>query len=134
MSNALAAFGTLLKMGGTTIAEVTAITPPGLARDAIEVTHHQSPGAWRERIKGLKDGGEVTFSINYIPTDSTHNASTGILADFATDTVDPWSVVFPDGTTWSFPAMVTSAAPDAPIDDKLSAEITLQICGQPTLA
>lgn len=137
MSLGLNAFGTLLKRNGTTIAEVTDITPPNPSREEIDYTHHQSPGAWREFGKGLKDGGEVTFTINYIPTNSTHNAATGLLGDFTNNTtVDTWSVVFPDtlGTTWSFPGFVTAFETNAPIDDKLSADITLKVAGQPTLA
>ena len=137
MSSAVNAFGTLLKRNGTTIAEVTDITPPELSRDNIEVTHHQSPAAWREFIKGLKDAGEVSFSINYIPTNSTHNAGTGVLADLANNTtVDTWTLVFPDtsATTWSFPGFMTKFAAKAPIDDKLAADVTLKVSGQPTLA
>lgn len=137
MSNAVNAFGTLLKRNGTTVAEVNDITPPSLGRDEIEVTHHQSPNRWREFIKGLKDAGEFSMSINYIPTNSTHNASTGLLADFANDTtVDTWTLVFPDTalTTWSFPGFMKGFAPKAPIDDKLSADVTMKVTGQPTLA
>jgi len=137
MSSAVNAFGTLLKRNGTTIAEVTDITPPELGRDDIEVTHHQSPAAWREFIKGLKDAGEVSFTINYIPTNSTHNAGTGLLADLANNaTIDTWTLVFPDtsATTWSFPGFVSKFSSKAPIDDKLSADVTLKVSGQPTLA
>lgn len=137
MANGISAFGTLLKRNGTTIAEVTDITPPGFSRDTFELTHHQSPNMWREFGKSLKDGGEVSFSINYIPTNSTHNAATGLLGDFANNsTTDTWAIVFPDtgGTTWSFPGIVTDFSPSAPIDDKLAADVTLKISGQPTLA
>lgn len=137
MSNAVNAFGTLLKRNGTTVAEVNDITPPSLSRDDIEVTHHQSPSRWREFIKGLKDAGEFSMSINYIPSNSTHNASTGLLADFANDTtIDTWTLVFPDtaATTWSFPGYVKGFSPSAPIDDKLSADVTMKVAGQPTLA
>lgn len=137
MANGISAFGTLLKRGATTIGEVFDISGPGLSREEIEVTHHTSANRWREFIKGLKDAGEVTFSINYIPTNSTHAAATGILDDFADDTViDTWSIVFPDSgaTTWSFPAFLTSFEPAMPIDDRLTADVTLKISGQPTLA
>lgn len=137
MANALHAFGTLLKRNGTTIGEVFDISGPSLARDSVEVTHHQSPNRWREFIKSLKDGGEVTFSINYRPTDSTHATGTGLLADLANETtVDTWSLVFPDTgvTTWTFPAFLTAFEPKEPIDDRLSADCTLKIAGQPTLA
>lgn len=136
MANGISAFGTLLKRNGTTVAEVTDIGGPGMSREDIDMTHHQSPNRWREFAKGLKDGGEVTFTINYIPTNATHNVATGVLADFANDTtVDTWSLVFPDGgaTTWSFPGFITDFEPAAPIDDKLAADITIKISGAPTL-
>lgn len=136
-SVAVNAFGTLLKRNGTTIAEVTDISAPELSRDTAEVTHHQSPNMWRERIKILKDAGEVSMSINYIPSNSTHNAATGILADFANDTTnDTWTLVFPDtaGTTWSFAGAVTKHSSKEPIDDRITADITIQVMGQPTLA
>lgn len=134
---AVNAFGTLLKRSGITVAEVTDINPPELSRKEIETTHHQSTGMWQEFIKGLKAAGEVNFTINYVPTGSTHNAATGVIADFANDTtIDTWTLVFPDSgaTTWSFSGFVKKFAPKAPVDGKLSADITLQVTGQPTLA
>lgn len=136
-SVAVNAFGTLLKRNGITVAEITDISLPELSRDTVEVTHHESPNKWRERIKILKDAGEVSLTINYIPSNSTHNASTGVLSDFANDTTnDTWTIVFPDsaGTTWSFAGAVTKFSPKAPIDGQLSADVTIQVMGQPTLA
>ena len=133
----IAGFGTLLKRSGTTVAEVTDISGPTLSRDTIDMTHHQSPNRWREFIKNVKDGGEVTFSINYIPTNATHATGTGVLADFANDTTnDTWTLVFPDSgaTTWTFPGFITKFTPKEPVDDKLSADLTIKVSGQPTLA
>lgn len=137
MSNAVNAFGTQLKRNGTTLAEVTDISGPELSRDNIEVTHHQSPNMWREFIKGLKDAGEFSCTINYIPTNSTHNAATGVLSDFANNTtVDTWTLVFPDtlATTWSFPGFITKFSAKEPIDDRLNADLTFKVSGAPTLA
>ena len=143
MTSAISAFGTLLKIGDgggpetfTTIAEVTSISGPGLSLDPIEATSHDSTGGWREFIGGLLEAGEVSFDINYIPTNATHDASTGLIADMVARTVRNFQLVFPDGssTTWSFAALVTSFEPGEPIDDKLSASVSLKITGQPTLA
>jgi len=143
MSNAISAFGTLLKIGDggspetfTTIAEVTDISGPSLSADTIDVTNHNSAGGYREFIQGLKDAGEVTFTINFIPTESTHNAATGLLKDYEDGTLRNFQLVFPDAgnTTWSFAAVVTGFEPAEPIDDKLAADVTLKISGQPTLA
>ncbi len=40
--------------------------------DLVEVTNHQSDGKRREYIGALIDGGEVTLTCNYDPTDPTH--------------------------------------------------------------
>jgi predicted secreted protein len=134
-SPATIGYGTLLMRKGVAVAEVKDISGPNLTRTAIDVTHQQSPGRWTQMIKGLKTPGEVTFDINYLPSDASHNAATGILSDFAVDNViDPWSIVFPDGTVWTFPAFVSEFTPNAPVNDVFTASVTLTIAGQPTLA
>ena len=137
-SQAVNAFGTTISKDGNEIAEVTNIGGPKLARDTLEVTHHKSTGMWREFIKGLKDGGEVSLDLNFLPFHATHNASTtGLLADFSDDTtIAAWVLTFPDsgGTTWSFNGIVTGFEPSQPFDDKLTASVTIKVTGQPTLA
>lgn len=143
MTLALDAFGTLLKLGDggtpevfTTIAEVTDIGGPTLALDPLDVTSHTSPAAFREFIGGLLDGGEVTFTINYVPTDSTHDNTTGILSQLTGRLTRNWELIFPDvpNTKWSFTAFLTAFETSEPVDDRLMAEITLKLTGAPTLA
>lgn len=143
MTLAIDAYGTLLQSGDgqapevfTTIAEVTEIGGPSLAQDPLDVTSHTSPGAFREFVGGLLDGGEVTFTINYVPTDGTQDASTGLLADMIARIVRNFQLIFPDvgTTTWSFAALITAFEAAEPVDDRLSAEVTLKLTGQPTLA
>jgi len=141
MTSAVFAHGTLLKLGDgggpetfATIAEVRGISGPSLAADAIEATNHDSEEAWREFIGGLKDGGEVSFDINFIPDEGTHDASTGLASKVGYK--DNYQLVFPTSpaVTWSFPAVLTGFEPTAPIDDVLTAAITLKVAGKPTLA
>jgi len=96
----------------------------------------QSPGAWHEYIKGLKDGGEISLDLTYLPGHATQDASTGLLKDFNDRILRNFQLVFPDTgtTTWSFAAFITGFEPSAPKDDRLSAAVTLKISGQPTLA
>ncbi len=134
--------GTLLKGGDgaetevfTTIAEVLDISGPGLSMEPVDATSHDSDG-WKEFIAGLKDGGDVSFDIQYIPSNATHkNASGGVLYDFDQRTLRNFQLVFPDSgsTTWTFAAFVTGFEPQAPVEDKLTASLTLKISGAPTL-
>ena len=120
-----AAYGTLLKRGATTLAEVTNLSGPGLSLDPLEMTSHDSGGD-REFIGGLLDGGEVTAEINFMPGNATHKQ---VIADMKARTVTTWSVVFPDTSTWSFSAFPTAFEPSAPVDGKLAASITLKVTG-----
>ena len=143
MANALGAYSTLLKRGDggnpetfTAIAEVNSISGPSFALDTTEVTHMESPGAWKEFIPTLLDAGELSFEINFIPTDSTHSYAAGLLSDMVNRTLRNFQLVFPDtgNTTWTFSAYVTGFDLDASVDGKLGASVTLRITGQPTLA
>ena len=136
--------GTLLKVGDaadpevfTTLAEVQDISGPSLSMETVDATSHDSPSGWDEVIAGLKSGGEVTFDIQYIPSNATHKkAAGGILGDFDDRTKRNFQIVFPDSgtTTWSFTAFVTAFEPAMPIKDKILASLTLKITGAPTLA
>ena len=142
MTSALAGYGVLLKIGDgggsetfTTIAEVKDIEGPELELEAKEVTSHDSAG-WREYIGTLLTAGEVSFDLNFIPTHATHSYSAGLVKDLVNRTKRNFKLVFPDGgsTTWTFAALVTGFKPSGPVEDELSAEVTLQVTGQPALA
>lgn len=132
--------GTLLKMGDgltpenfTTIAEVTDLGGPSFSRDSIDTTNHDSSGGYKEAIPGLRDGGEVTFTVNFMPEDATHIAA---IAQFDDDNVHNWQVVYPitPSKKWDFAAFITKFDTKAPVGDKLSADITLKVSGKPVLA
>lgn len=142
MTNAVNAFGTLLKIGDgggpetfTTIGEVMDIGGPAIKQRTAEVTNHQSTGGWAEHIGTILEGGEVTFAVNYQPTLATHNATTGLLLALKNRVKRNFQLVFPDSgaTTWSFTSLVTAFEPKEPVDGQLTADVTLMITGQPTL-
>jgi len=143
MSNAIAAIGTLLKIGDggspetfTTVAEVTDISGPSLSMDTMEVTSHSTTNAFKEYLGSLLDAGEVSFSMNFIPTNATQSYTTGLIKDWYNRTRRHFQLVFPDvgATTWAFTALVTKFEPKAPVDAQLSADVTLKIVEAPTLA
>ena len=143
MTSAISAFGTLLKKGDagspeafTTIAEVLDIDGPSMELDTEEVTSHSSTDGWAEYVGTILDAGEISFEINYVTTNATHNPSTGLVKDMTGRTRRNFLLVFPDtgNTTWAFTALVTKINPKAPVRGKLSADVTLKISGKPTLA
>jgi hypothetical protein len=138
MMGGIAAFGTLLQVEdpatpGTflTVAEVKDISGPGITSDVLDTTTHTSPSAWRQKIPSLLDGGEVTFSVNYMPGDPTHDAATGLASMAISRAVQSWQVIYPDTdeTLWSFDGFVTNFAPGAPVEDLLTADVTITVTG-----
>lgn len=143
VTGALAGFGTSFKVGDgatpesfTTVAEVTDIKGPKLALNTYESTSHDSTDGWREYVPGLLEAGEVGIDLSFIPTNATQGYSTGLIKDQVNRTKRNFKVVFPDvgGTTWSFSGYVTGFEVNAPVDDLLTASVTIQITGKPTLA
>ncbi|MFD9445513.1 phage tail tube protein [Streptomyces sp. NPDC060006] len=116
------------------IANVSDISGPERSREAIEVTAHDSPDKYREFIKGLKDGGEVTLTLNYDPGSATHSA---LDADFEEDALRDYQVVLLPGDsdehTWDFAGLITGLGDAFPIDDKMEREATFKISGKPVL-
>jgi predicted secreted protein len=134
-TNADIGYGTLIKKRTstgpdvyTTLGEQTAVNPPNLAADAIDATHSESADGYREFIGGLKDGGEVSLEMNYVPAST---AETLILAGLGE--LDRYRVVFPDGSYVTYDAILTGFEPNAPIDDKMSATATWKVSGKPTM-
>jgi predicted secreted protein len=125
-------FGTQLqRFGGSSfaaIASITSIAGPGLKREVIDVTAHDSPNGWMEFLGGLKDGGEVSFDINRRP--AVHDV---LIADFEDDEPRSYRVEWPSGAAWTFDGILTGYEADSPYDDKLSASVTLKVTGQPTV-
>lgn len=129
------AFGTQFQVESATpgtftaVANVTNITAPAIERETLDVTAHDSANGYMQFLGGLKNGGECSFEVNYDP--SKHDALVAHMDDG-----DPknYKVVWPQGLgSWTFTAVMTGFAPEAPYDDKLSAEISFQVSGKPTL-
>lgn len=120
------------------IAEIKNVQRSGSKVDTVDVTNMESVGAYREFIAGLIDGGEFSFSANYIPHDSTQQA---LQASMDNQTVAPWKLTLPaksisdsENTTpgfWSFLALVTSFDIDLPTDKEASISAKLKISGKP---
>lgn len=138
MSDAIAGVGASLKRSDmastpvfTAIAEVKNITGPGMARDFIDVSSLDSTGGYREFIGGFKDGGELTFSMNFV-FDGYNDMKT----DFESSDVRDYEIVLPDTgeTTLSFSGYVTGLPLNIVPDDAVTCDVTIKITGQVDLA
>jgi len=115
----------------TEVANVTSISGPSISRDTYDVTAHDSTGGYREFIGGLRDGGEVSFDLNFDPSEATHQTLIGYLGD---SVARDYQVTLPDdAATFEFSAFLTGWEVGLPIDDKITASVTFKITGKPSL-
>jgi predicted secreted protein len=131
------AFGIALKRGDgvtpteafTAIGRVSDVKGPEIKRDTYDVTAHDSANGWREFIGGLKDAGEVTITVNYDP--SVHDV---LIEDFEDVKPRNYKLVFPQALgEWDLALILTEFSQEAPVDDKLSAELKFKVSGKPTV-
>jgi hypothetical protein len=111
------------------VAEVTGITPPAFSRDVPDATHMASPEKWREFIPGLRDAGECTMTMNFIPGGAGQDA---IIGNFTDDVQGNYRIIFPNAEVWGFAAYCVGFAPEAPLDGKMTATARFKLSGKPT--
>lgn len=140
-ANAIHAFGTLLKMGDgaspevfTTVAEMKEIPVPGLDGAMLEVTTHESPGGIRESIPNLPALSDLGFQIFYIPSNATHNETTGLLSKTLSRAKTNFKVVYniTPAKVCSFSGYVTQFKPKAPVDNVWTADVRINVATLPT--
>ncbi len=107
----------------------SAIEMPGITFDTVDTTSNSSPNGFREFIAGLADGGEVTFTLNHHPEETTHAE---LWAAQQAREVIPFQVAMPQFDTdnlFDFDAFVTSLPVSSPIDGAVTRAVTLKITG-----
>jgi hypothetical protein len=110
----------------TSLAEVLSITPPSISVETIESTHMASDDTFREYIAGLRDGGEVTVTMNYVESSATL-LQTLVLAGSET-----FKITLAGGSTLGFSGIPTEfAIDDIAIDDKMTMSLTVKVSGKP---
>lgn len=122
-------------VGGSTdfvpIAELRDITAPPLTRKAIETTTHNEDDD--QFIVGVRRHGDLSFDMNFLPRDETHDHLTGLQKLWFDGDRVIIRLTYPDGasgTQWLFSGFVTSIGATLPVDDRLAAPVTLRPTGK----
>lgn len=142
MSNAVAGPGWLLQHSAhgagvfTTLSEVRDISGPPQTLEKDEVTNQSSPNFYKEWLATLLDGGEVTFTCNFIPGDATQNSTTGLLSWMQGRGIQDWQIVPPSPNaahTLTFSGYVTKWDSKFPVAKAATLDITLTVTGPVTV-
>ena len=135
------AYGSHLQIGDgatpevfTSVAEITELTPPAMSRDEIEVSNNDSPDGYREFKPGWRDGGEVAWKANWLPTNATQDFTTGLGEQFNDNYVHNYRIVLPGNlATIAFSGFLTAFEPDLPLEEQAQLSGTIKVSGKPTV-
>ena len=117
-------------VGFEAIGEVTNLTPPNVSVDAVDATHTESEGAAREFIAGLVDYGEIKIEMNLVAGEASDAL---IRSTMIARAAVQWRITFPGGPSPSNQAVgsgiLTGYETEAPLDDKMTANLTIKVTG-----
>jgi hypothetical protein len=140
MTDARIGYGTIYEIFDPTLttpafvelAEVINVTPGEATADRIDATHMQSPNRRREYISGLIDNGEASFEINWVPGSVT---DVMIRELFESGETQQHRITFPGPAprvTVTYEASIIGFSKAIPIDDRMTATITVAVSGAET--
>lgn len=112
----------------TYIREVFEGAPPSDSDDQVDASHFQSPNRTRQYIPGMTDSGEASFQMNYVPGSATDRFLRSIKGKSLVV-----RYTFANGCQLIFSASRQSYEQSNPIDDKMTATLTLKVSGDPTM-
>lgn len=112
------------------VSEINSIDGPSMSRETIDVTSLDSTGGYREFIPSLKTGGTVNLGMNF--TRLTYDLFKG---GFDSNDARTYCIVLPDAshTMFEFTGLVMELPLGITVDDKITADVTIQITGAPVL-
>lgn len=139
MATPIPGSGVVLKRGDgatpteafTKIAMVKGVRGPSISGSTADITSFDSPNGFREFIGTLRDGGTLSFSINYDPGDTTHVA---LMQDLIDGVTRNFKMEFNDAATsiLDISGIVTGFEISAELEQVVQASCTVKITAEPT--
>lgn len=110
-----------------TISKITNISGPTMSRNTIDDTTFDNTDGYQSVITGLRDAGDVTLSMKFY-----RDGYETMKNDFESDDHKNYEIVLPDDdiTTAEFRGYVTELPLEIPLDDTITADVTIKISGK----
>jgi hypothetical protein len=118
-------------VSGCLIGEVTDFSGPGGQAAVIDVTHMGSTA--REKRIGIRDEGQMTLGVNFVPSDT---AQVALRSDRATRTMRKCVIKFNDASSnyAIFEAFCSGFSISGGVDQKVGGQVVLEIANAVTYA
>ena len=118
-------FGTAITFATTDIEQIQDISGPSESAESVDITNHDSPSAYREKVAVILDGGELSFDMVW----TSETGQDTLRTAFAARTTGAVVVTVPGGTTFGFDGFVSGWDWSAPTAGVLIASITITVAG-----
>lgn len=114
------------------VGRVRNIGGPNIQKEEVEDTTLDASGGFKEKLSGLKDGGNIEFALSFTPGTSATplNQHQAVIGDINLSTADSrrnWQMEWPDGTIADFQGEVFSIGfntePNSPVDVSVSVTV-----------
>lgn len=107
------------------LAEILDFDGASLSKETNEVTSHNQNDKWRRFISSLRDGGEISFDVNFAPERDKFKIDKS--------KIDLFRIIFPDddNTQWRLEGTMTGLNPSNPVEGVMTASITIKVTGKP---
>jgi len=119
------AFGTTTGFGTSFLGEVLDVTPPSISRGSVDVSYSglatATPKAKEFLPTKLYEWGELSVTVGFDPSYDVE-----AIMEAAVETI---TLTFADSgaATWIFDGFVTNIEPEAPLEDKATATVTIKV-------
>lgn len=134
-TNSIIGFGALFQIsdglspeGWTSLAETLDLSLPNFVRDALDTSDGLGPNEYREFIPGMKDGGEITVPLHFIPGESGYST---LETERGSTVLKRRRIMFPNGYYFPFYAFLTGLEAQIPLADRMVAVAKFKVSGEP---
>jgi hypothetical protein len=116
--------GTSIMVGTGFVAEILDVSPPAPKRNSIQTSHMGTVDAHTFIPTKLVDWGELKFDMAFDPS---------VVPPIDASPAQ-CVITFPDAETWTFQGFLTGYEPKTPLEDKMTASVTVKVSGKVTQA
>ena len=127
VSTVATAAGTFVALG-----EILTITPPTYSANTIDVTNQNTTEYFKEYVVGVRDGGSLSFTANYISSSSGHTDK--IPNAFYNGSKLAWKITLAGASSfnvWYGYGYITSYNVSSPPDGAVTFACTMKVTGKP---
>ena len=111
----------------TDFARVTNFGGIDVEADDIDVSHLESPNAFKEFIAGWADGGELEIDVQF-----HKDGADAVWALYRLD--KSFQTTFVDGSTWTVGGYIKKFGQEVEKDGIISTKLTVKVSGEPIFA